>query len=108
MADGSRQHRSEGCSGPDAAQRILYQAGSRHRPRRAVAKSLTRACRRAEWHRGKLFLRVGFIATNMSASPEGTCFLRREELELVSWRKPLGPMFSKVMQRAKKLVGYGA
>jgi hypothetical protein len=40
-----------------------YQAGSWNRPRRVVAK--------VEWHRGELFPRVGFIVTNMSASPEG-------------------------------------
>ena len=40
-----------------------YQAGSWDRPRRVVAK--------VEWHRGELFLRVGFIVTNLSAKPEG-------------------------------------
>jgi hypothetical protein len=40
-----------------------YQAGSWDRPRRVVAK--------AEWHRGELFPRVGFIVTTMSARPEG-------------------------------------
>jgi hypothetical protein len=37
--------------------------GSWDRPRRVVAK--------VEWHRGELFSRVGFIVTNMSASPGG-------------------------------------
>jgi hypothetical protein len=40
-----------------------YQAGSWDRSRRVVAK--------VEWHEGELFPRVGFIVTNMSASPEG-------------------------------------
>jgi len=40
-----------------------YQAGSWDQPRRVVAK--------VEWHEGELFPRVGFIVTNMSASPEG-------------------------------------
>jgi len=40
-----------------------YQAGNWDRPRRVVAK--------VEWHQGELFPRVGFIVTNMSASPEG-------------------------------------
>ena len=40
-----------------------YQAGSWDRARRVVAK--------VEWHQGELFPRVGFIVTNMSASPEG-------------------------------------
>ena len=38
----------------------LYQAGSWERPRRVVAK--------IEWHRGKLFPRVGFIVTNLRRS----------------------------------------
>ena len=42
---------------------ILYQATSRDRPRRVVAK--------VEWHEGELFPRVGFFVTNMSAKPEG-------------------------------------
>lgn len=40
-----------------------YQAASWEHPRRVVAK--------VEWHEGELFPRVGFIVTNMSASPEG-------------------------------------
>lgn len=40
-----------------------YQAGGWDRPRRVVAK--------VEWHQGKLFPRVGFIVTTMTASPEG-------------------------------------
>ena len=40
-----------------------YRAGSWYRARRVVAK--------VEWHRGKLFPRVGFIVTNMTAGPEG-------------------------------------
>ncbi len=40
-----------------------YRAGSWDRARRVVAK--------VEWHRGELFPRVGFIVTNMTASPEG-------------------------------------
>jgi hypothetical protein len=35
----------------------------RTRPRRVVTK--------VEWHEGELFPRAGFIATNMSAKPEG-------------------------------------
>jgi hypothetical protein len=40
-----------------------YQAGSWDRPRRVVTK--------VEWHRGKLFPRVGFIVTNLSAKARG-------------------------------------
>lgn len=40
-----------------------YQADSWDRSRRVVAK--------VEWHEGELFPRIGFIVTNMSASPEG-------------------------------------
>jgi hypothetical protein len=36
---------------------FLYQAQSRDRARRVVAK--------VEWHHGELFPRVGFIATNL-------------------------------------------
>ncbi len=39
-----------------------YQAASWHRPRRVVAK--------VEWHCGELFPRVGFIVTNLRATPE--------------------------------------
>jgi hypothetical protein len=40
-----------------------YQGKGWDHPRRVVAK--------VEWHRGQLFLRVGFIVTNLSAKPEG-------------------------------------
>jgi len=40
-----------------------YQAGSRNRPQRVVAK--------VEWPQGELFPRVGFIATNLSAKAKG-------------------------------------
>ena len=40
-----------------------YQAATWDRPRRVIAK--------AEWHRGELFPRVGFIVTNMSAQAPG-------------------------------------
>lgn len=40
-----------------------YQAVSWDKSRRVVAK--------IEWHQGELFPRVGFIVTNMSATPEG-------------------------------------
>ena len=39
-----------------------YQAASWHRPRRVVAE--------VEWHCGELFPRVGFIVTNLRATPE--------------------------------------
>jgi hypothetical protein len=37
---------------------FIYQAGSWTKPRRVVAK--------LEWHPGELYLRVGFIVTNMA------------------------------------------
>src|ERR687895_2237073 len=42
---------------------FAYQAQSWHLPRRVVAK--------VEWHQGELFLRVGFIVTNLSYPPKG-------------------------------------
>ena len=39
-----------------------YQAGSRDKPRRVIA--------RIEWHPGALFPRVGFIVTNLPMEPE--------------------------------------
>ncbi len=42
---------------------FAYQAQSWDLPRRVVAK--------VEWHRGKLFPRVGFIVTNLSYPPKG-------------------------------------
>jgi len=41
----------------------MYQAGSWDKSRGVVAK--------VEWHQGELFPNVGFIATNISAKPEG-------------------------------------
>ena len=40
-----------------------YQAGTRNKPRRVVAK--------IEWHAGELFPRVGFIVTNRTDTPKG-------------------------------------
>ena len=51
---------------PNEARRFhanfTYQAGSRTKPRRVIAK--------VEWHSGELFPRVGFIVTNMSRPAE--------------------------------------
>jgi Transposase DDE domain group 1 len=44
-----------------------YQAGSRKKPRRVIAK--------VEWHPGELCPRVGYIVTNMSRPAENVCCL---------------------------------
>ena len=41
---------------------FTYQAGTWTRPRRVVAK--------VEWRPGELYLRLGFIVTNMARPPE--------------------------------------
>jgi hypothetical protein len=56
-----------------------YQAGSWSRPRRVVAK--------VEWHQGELFLRVGFIVTNLSAKPEGVVHFYNDRGTAEQWIK---------------------
>jgi hypothetical protein len=66
-----------------------YRAASWKKPRRVIAK--------VEWHLGELFPRVGFVVTNMSASPEtvvhfynkrGTCEQNIKEGKLaITWTR---------------------
>ncbi len=65
-----------------------YRAGSWYRARRVVAK--------VEWHRGKLFPRVGFIVTNMTAGPEGVVRFYNGRGTAEQWIKEVAPRSAQV------------
>ncbi|MFC1904182.1 IS1380 family transposase, partial [Chloroflexota bacterium] len=56
-----------------------YQAKSWEHPRRVVAK--------VEWHQGQLFSRIGFVATNLFAKPEGVVHLYNKRGTAEQWIK---------------------
>ena len=56
-----------------------YQAKSWNQPRRVVAK--------VEWHHGQLFPRVGFIVTNLSATPKGVVHFYNRRGTAEQWIK---------------------
>jgi hypothetical protein len=58
---------------------FTYQAGSRTKPRRVVAK--------VEWHLGELYPRVGFIITNMARPPENVIAFYNKRGTCEQWIK---------------------
>ena len=68
---------------PNEARRFhanfTYQAGSRTKPRRVIAK--------VEWHSGELYPRVGFIVTNMSRPAESVVAFYNKRGTCEQWIK---------------------